>query len=151
MKYICDIVKLVVNLFNETIQRPLTVQPGCWLFSPTLIWDLDLQSLPCSSCSRTCVPDHALISSPISTQLILQSCSCQSWTAGDAQCGDATPGRKDRNYSGPQKNYSISECEDGIIQKQPEESCLFPGCGVKKASNRWDELEWDIIWIFFRT
>lgn len=124
------------NLFNGGVATALTVKAG---YFPTLIWDLDLESLLRSLCSPARGPDHALVSSPISTQLILQSCSCQSWTA-DAPCGDAALRRKDPNYSGPRKNYSISECEDGIIQKQPEESCLFPGCGVKKASSRWDEL-----------
>lgn len=69
---------------------PLTVQPVCWgFFSPQTdmrSWSgvAPVFSLQTRLCARSCT---CLL--PHLTQLIPQSCSCQSWTAGDAPCGDA--------------------------------------------------------------
>lgn len=103
-----------------------------------------------SLCSPACVLDHAHVSSPISTELILQSRSCQSWTTGDASSGDAALERKDRNYSGPRKYYFISECKDGIIQKQPAEICLLLGCGVKRFRSGKMSYNKDILCLFLQ-
>lgn len=96
-------------------------------------YEISLWKPSCVLASVPPVLDHAHVSSPISTELIPQSRSCQSWSTGDAAWGGAALERKDRNSSGPgEKIIPISECKDGIIQKQPEELRLLSGSGVKK-------------------
>lgn len=123
VKHICDIMKPIHNWLRETLQTPSTVAQ--------LRWDLALEALLRSRLSPACAGSCARLLphlhwvDPAEPQLPIME---HRWCYLGRRC---TRANGSEFFWG--KNYSISECKDGIIQKQPEELRLLSGRGVKKG------------------